>query len=656
MSIPTSRQKNKMLKQLLVNGTNRDLPYDGLFGFNTTQKETLKRLASSIETDVKLSPGDDNLLENREDGLYLDASLQLMQAKLAISMRSMKPSAKAVIKPMIDDRLSNRFETIHPSRYGIYGSGMVFKDIEIWSGPGVSKPPGFILFLPQVEGEQYEFNLHIDEPSGTDSVTVSLMQFLGNNTESATLVEPDIPGVGGTYSTSYTGITGNLNVGIRVVFSPGNVGAGNTFTVRTASIYRNGSKVVELSDHYEDLYTSIVSRATTGLFGPLITQDFDGWSIAHTYKVTGKNPRILWATAEGGQEVIANNTTAMRMNDETNPYTAQYASLWARTYQRNRLGEVPARAYLPGTYNMASYGSSGQPVYVNQSWEDILAFAPYGPAYFVQGNGACDGVVFATQNRGGPGEPPRINVFLWGLHAGTGASSDGVDTSNCCRVPTRLHRLGTVYAYDCSLSWSDPALNANGFWAIDSNLVMERCVARNAGLDGFNTHDFGHAALVDCEAHDCTDDGFSPHDFCTYEVWGGTYSGNNKGNIIPAFGAQGFCVGVTSSGSTGQGSAVEGDNDGGFVCLSLDGNTRPTTLLCIDCVSEGDTNGFNSAGSKSTIIMSGCSTSGASRAGLTNGEWRTSTGGRIMDAGTVFSNNEQDVVLSNPDLRTALRY
>ena len=569
----------------------------------------------------------------------------------------LKPSAKAVIKPLIDDRLANRFERWYPARFGVPGICWVFQDLVAWSGAGVQKPPGFILYVPEAVGDEFTFNLNLDVPEAPNSVTVSLFRFSGDNTEAGIVVDPDIEGEDGRYTIDYTGVSDTSNVGLRVVFNAANHGEGSLFAVREAGIYRNDDLVVRLSDYYDELYTSIVSRATNSMFGPLLKQDFGDWAVAHNYAVTGQNPRVIWAAPTGGNETPADNTTMMLMNTEGNPSTAQWASMWARTYQRNGFTDIPARAYHPGVYDMATYGGSGQPVYVNQSLGDIIAFAPYGPAYFIQNNGDCDGFVFATQQRGGEGEPPPVNVYLWDLHGGTGASSDGVDTSNCCRVPTRLRFLnGTVYAYSCSISWSDPSLNANGWWFDDTDAVLEKCVAQNAGLDGFNTHGYGHIALIDCEARDCTDDGFSPHDSCTYEVWGGLYERNGKGNVIPAFGAQGFCNGVTSRDLAGTSGAVEGDNSGGFVCLSLDGGTRQTTLLCIDCVSEGDNNGFNAAGDRSLLRMLSCTATGATRAGITSGEWRDSTGGTVLEGGTVLSGNAEDRIIPDPSKHTQFRY
>lgn len=571
--------------------------------------------------------------------------------KVPPSLRSAKPSAKNVIRPMIDDRIANPFERWYPARFSVGGKGVVLKDLMTYAG-GPGSPPAFFIYLPEVAGVDYEFFVKIDAPGGADAATVSQVRFNGDNAGGAT--STTVSGSAGEYTSTYTGVSGGSNVGLRVVFTPAVLGDGHLFVIREMTIKANGTEVARLSSRFGDIFTSIASRGASA--GPLLKQDMGGWLIAHNDVVTGRNPRVLWASPSSSASLPANNSSMFEMADQENPMSAQWTSIWARTYQRNGFTDIPARGYFPGTYDMAAWGSNGQPVYVNTSFGDILAFAPFGPAYFVQNNGACDGVIYANQARGADGQPPKITVYLWGIHCGTGPSINGTDTSNCCEVPVRLLYVGKIYAFDCSLSWSSAAREANGWWIQDSDSVLEKCTARRAGRDNFNYHGYGHAALVDCEAYDATDDGCSPHDLCTYEIWGGVFEANAKGNVIPAFGAQGYCIGVSSRLSTGQGSAVEGTNDGGFVCLSTNSDTRPTTMICIDCTSDGDTNGYNAAGSRSTLQLIGCSSANATRAGITNGNWRTNTAGRIVDSGSTFSANAANVILANQALRAVVQY
>ena len=192
--------------------------------------------------------------------------------------------------------------------------------------------------------------------------------------------------------------------------------------------------------------------------------------------------------------------------------------------------------------------------------------------------------------------------------------------------------------------------DTEGFETDYGDLTLERGDFSGAANDGVNSHETGHITMIDCNISDNLDDGFSPHDNCTYEVHGGEYRNNGKGNIIPAFGAKGFCIGVQSSGSTGLSTRianVEGHNDGGFVCLDNNqADSSPTTLFAIECTSDGDNNGFVSAGRGSVFVTFNSEAVNATNYDLLSTNWRSST--NLGDAGimvTSYSDTTANTIL-----------
>lgn len=83
------------------------------------------------------------------------------------------------------------------------------------------------------------------------------------------------------------------------------------------------------------------------------------------------------------------------------------------------------------------------------------------------------------------------------------------------------------------------AKGAGGFRLDGSRITLERCVAYDCDIDGFNGHtvDTGYeteCTLINCVAHDCGDDGASIHESGKMYVIGGEYYNNVQVGVAPA--------------------------------------------------------------------------------------------------------------------------
>lgn len=88
---------------------------------------------------------------------------------------------------------------------------------------------------------------------------------------------------------------------------------------------------------------------------------------------------------------------------------------------------------------------------------------------------------------------------------------------------------------NCKASYS---AFGGGFRTLNANTNFINCEAFGMCSDGFGLSSGGHTTFYDCYAHDNGDDGVSHHNGCTGSVFGGEYSGNGKGGITPAYGAE----------------------------------------------------------------------------------------------------------------------
>lgn len=118
------------------------------------------------------------------------------------------------------------------------------------------------------------------------------------------------------------------------------------------------------------------------------------------------------------------------------------------------------------------------------------------------------------------------NVEIVGItfdHQATSGEAAGLQLYNC-----------TGHISDCYVKNAP----GNGFRFDGSKLTVERCVAENCGIDGFNGHTLTtgyetEVTLIDCIAYGCGDDGASIHESGKMYVYGGEYYNNTQAGLAP---------------------------------------------------------------------------------------------------------------------------
>lgn len=143
------------------------------------------------------------------------------------------------------------------------------------------------------------------------------------------------------------------------------------------------------------------------------------------------------------------------------------------------------------------------------------------------------------------------DVEITGLNiqagSGVGSSTSGMNLYNC-----------TGRVSDCSVS----GFPNMGFRVDGSRLTLERCVAKNCGVDGFNGHTIttGYetdCTFIDCEAYGNGDDGLSIHEGGKIHVFGGKYYNNLSTGIAP----HQFCnFEIRNAYIYGNGTGIEAEN------------------------------------------------------------------------------------------------
>lgn len=112
--------------------------------------------------------------------------------------------------------------------------------------------------------------------------------------------------------------------------------------------------------------------------------------------------------------------------------------------------------------------------------------------------------------------------------------------------PCDFDRISNIDLNNCEANHS---VLADGFSLDHTNGKLSGCKAYKNRNDGYNMHGYGHTEFTNCEGVNNYDDGISHHDGCTFTIIGGKYSGNGKGGISPAYGAQGAVYNTISEGN-----------------------------------------------------------------------------------------------------------
>lgn len=114
------------------------------------------------------------------------------------------------------------------------------------------------------------------------------------------------------------------------------------------------------------------------------------------------------------------------------------------------------------------------------------------------------------------------HVKLQGIVVQYGTGGDSISFSKC----------NNVELIECEANYNGLG---NGFYAIRSNAVYNRCSAKYNRNDGFNYDGNGYTQFFDCSASHNFDDGISHHGACNGYICGGDMAYNGKGGISPVY-------------------------------------------------------------------------------------------------------------------------
>lgn len=590
-------------KPTLAEGTGRDLYIRFIM------------VVSNVDSiDIKIDPT--VAIATREFVSELDRSstkLSRMHENILMAASNRKkPNIKSIFDEKVSSCLSLPYRNVNPFEVG--GSDIVLKNVKTFRGEKFNSFPCAYFEHQNTSGNSYSYRIDVTLHNGLthDDVRVEFLAYdeFGSWFETVLFSRN-----GDSYSTTRVSSGVRQYFGFRV-FYQSDVG----YLSINDIVVSNGT--ISLID-FEEMKSEIVQScfySSGNASGPLLSQTFGLMKVSHVGVFSGKMPRVIWVSPDGdGFSDNAVNSFAkggeggLSVDKALNP---QSALLWQRTLKANGF-EAPLVILRAGEYDMVGNVS---------------------PLWF--GHSSADGSMVACID--GEAVFKGANSALIGLNAVTTEEKDNWPSVYVSSVKfdedvTKPVVCSGVNLFGFNIQTSYSA--AEGFDMDDCDFTLQKCIAEHSVNDGFNHHGFGHGILIDCKGSNNLDDGFSPHDDCTYEVWGGEYLNNGKGSVIPAFGAQGFCIGVKSGGSTGESTRVQADNDGGFVALCRDSTKRPTVMYCIDCISDGDMIGYNSAGASSFLYALNCSSLNSKRSATANSSWETSSPGYLTLIGHSYSGN-----------------
>lgn len=539
------------------------------------------------------------------DKRRVDRSRVMSIISAADALRRKKPSIKAMLENDIKNRLSAQFTTV--GSYGTGFDGLVFGNYEDYGGN--QQPAEIYFFVGAREVGEWTISVSIGLVSGaiarvTGSAAKSNSVVTGSSepTLSALSRSGDVftGGITTTISSEYAGFKINTD----------GVTSGDKFVIYSFTL-TSPTGVIYTNNNTRFLQNAVCNLSRRAASRRTYLQYWPDRSLSRVNgALSGKVPLSLFIGPDAVLDT-QNPATGFTVNaygiEQTRPLACVTAAQLADVYYRAGLG-YPAIMCLPGEYDNISPSNvyaHFQLDYPRLIQSDYRVYAPFGPAIFKKTTAGGSGAVIDTGSTLSSSLAGKT-LFTYDIHAD---ASQG--------RPYRVQWLNWL-AYKNTASMAESGVDC---FELDNNdFVFERCEAGGAGNDGFNHHGFGHGVLIDCIADSNQDDGFSPHDLCTFEVWGGEYTNNGKGNIIPAFGAQGFCVGVYSGGATGLSDRARPTNYGGYVCIATD-ERRDTTMFLVDCTDVGSAIGINSCGKNSNIRAIGFNGSGNSEYPAGNFAW-----------------------------------
>jgi hypothetical protein len=537
---------------------------------------------------------------------------------LSLALQSIL-NRKPTIAPIVDEKVARAMSADYCSivpavTRGAGNGGFVFGGFLGANGQGTG---GVFLLLAPLRGSvvgNYTFTVeaYAIDGSDLDDLTVSYGSWKSEREGMSQIgVRYDISRSGNTWTVVApisTYIVGDM-IGLQI-HTPDTV---NNYEIAGVSIQNPDGEVFTLSDYQKrDLVINLSAGESTKT---VYVQHFpDSVEVRSIGVKSGKVPSRIWVsptadatTSERESNIAAKSSPWLNENIGCIPIVGSFV---AEAYYRNGY-DIPAVIFHPG-------------IYENRATSDRPHIRPYDTNIFDRPSEwiyACPfGQAVLT------GSPTRKDGVILGAQPDNVTPTYYIKNIHCDETITRPWRVIGVTAYLLNVSCQYSA--AEGIDIDDCNVFIENGDFAGAVNDGVNSHGWGHTVLIDCAAHNNEDDGFSPHDDCTYEVWGGSYYENGKGNIIPAFGAKGFCVDVDALDSTGlstRNADLAGANDGGFVSLS-DNRGSPTTLFVVRGSSEGNTHGILSAGKNALAFCCATRVANNVTSDITCINWSSSSG------------------------------
>lgn len=551
-------------------------------------------------------------------------------------IRKSPPKIKRMILDVLESRLSQKTRYIHPRELGFDTNGLLFGTLISEASSSNIFPASMMIAAPYDTSGTYTLALSISAlgSASLDNLTVSKIRYVAGEGGASVSVNT-ITRSGNNWSATITNASPGEVVGWRIDY-PNTVPITDNMSIDSFSITTpSGSVYTQITSDFMH-ECPIVFRRGGSTNAVAYKKYKDGLESRSFGAKSGQLPLVIFASPYGVDDTTAGSAdryaNTIKGYDQSNTPLLRQAFILMINAQRNGY-PMPALILLPGNYAQHSATSAmlGITNYPLSKKEEFYIGCVTGQAVLSVAGGLYNHAILFSD------------------------STDYGHTINLANITTDA---GFIYPfafngmdanmYHCiALGAGSESLDVDCFDLDNSDFILEDCEAHEAFNDGFNFHGYGHIALVNCISADNIDDGFSPHDFCTYAVYGGLYSGNGKGNIVPAHGAQGYCINVNSSDVTGLSPRVGGGNGyGGYFILRDTTGTRPTICVLVDCVSTSDRTGV-------TVLGTGafCLVFGGSIVTATEDDFRIETNEFYGPGLLEISNVQYSGTIDTPDIK-----
>lgn len=502
---------------------------------------------------------------------------------LMASINRRKPRVSGTINEKIQRAMAtDHHDFVRAADVGGSNNGIVFGQHVDYDDVDINPMFCFMVPIDNTSGT-FELSITIESVDGSDLNDLTVYRHIWESYEDGA---DRLSGSGtamtkaGSTWTQTAVLSGGVSIGNMIGISVLGLATGGSYEITNFSITNNAGRVYKLTKSIKrDIFVTLAceqDKRSVRIQELNDSVNF-GAEIRSCGVLSGRVPSKVFATPEAtsatGDTGTRYSGTIMSGFEPDEGLNPTFATRMALSYMKNGY-RIPAVMFMAGTYAASTHVDLAVAPTVKTEW---LFACPNGVATLTESVSGGIGL----RLRSGDG-----SVWARGYVA-------NIHCDDTLTIPFTFERFHIE-----ALNIKSENATAEGCETDYSDFACEDGDFSGSGNDGVNSHESGHITLIDTNCYNNSDDGFSPHDACTYEVHGGEYHTNGKGNIIPAFGAKGFCVGVTSYDSTGlspRAATLVGRNDGGFVCLS-DNTEDPTTMFLVECSSTSDTNGIVSAG------------------------------------------------------------